>query len=236
MKRLILIALTLLSAVTPALAQDGTAAAAGLTAEYYHVDAIGSVRVVTNQAGAVVRRHDYLPFGEEWQPQSGSNDARRFSGKERDAETGLDYFGARYYAASAGRFTTIDPVQTWQENLVDPQRWNRYAYVRNNPLRYTDPDGRCIDACVLEALAAAVAVKITADVVTYLTSPQGRDATRQIASDVSAMTTAVVKWGSGLFASEKQKQLPATAGPTGHISPSEVSGKTPPKSINERET
>lgn len=67
---------------------------------------------------------------------------REFTGKERDAETGYDYFGARYYGAKAARFTTIDPAYTSQENLVDPQRWNRYAYVRNNPLRYVDPDGR----------------------------------------------------------------------------------------------
>jgi RHS repeat-associated protein len=52
------------------------------------------------------------------------------------------YFGARYYRASHGRFTAVDPVYTWRENLVDPQRWNRYAYGRNNPLRYVDPDGR----------------------------------------------------------------------------------------------
>jgi RHS repeat-associated protein len=52
------------------------------------------------------------------------------------------YFGARYYRADVGRFTTVDPVQTISENLTDPQRWNRYSYVRNNPLRYTDPDGR----------------------------------------------------------------------------------------------
>jgi RHS repeat-associated protein len=52
------------------------------------------------------------------------------------------YFGARYYGSKMGRFTTIDPVFTWQENLEDPQRWNRYAYVRNNPLKYVDPDGR----------------------------------------------------------------------------------------------
>jgi RHS repeat-associated protein len=55
------------------------------------------------------------------------------------------YFGARYYGSRIGRFTTIDPVYTWQENLVDPQRWNRYAYARNNPLRYKDPDGRVIE-------------------------------------------------------------------------------------------
>ena len=50
---------------------------------------------------------------------------KHFTGKERDAETGLDYFGARYYGSKIGRFTTVDPVYTWQENLVDPQRWNR---------------------------------------------------------------------------------------------------------------
>src|SRR5207249_8874003 len=75
------------------------------------------------------------PIGQGDQP-------KRFTGKERDAETGLDYFGARYYGSKIGRFTTTDPVYTWRENLVDPQRWNRYAYGRNNPLRFVDPDGR----------------------------------------------------------------------------------------------
>jgi RHS repeat-associated protein len=117
--------------------------------EYYHLDALGTVRAVTNQAGAVVERHDYLPYGEEWcgtavcaSPTQGQ--PLKFTGKERDAETGLDYFGARYYGSKIGRFTTTDPVYTWQENLVDPQRWNRYAYARNNPLRYVDPDGRAV--------------------------------------------------------------------------------------------
>jgi RHS repeat-associated protein len=54
------------------------------------------------------------------------------------------YFGARYYGSKIGRFTTTDPVYTIEENLLDPQRWNRYAYARNNPLRYVDPDGRTI--------------------------------------------------------------------------------------------
>lgn len=52
------------------------------------------------------------------------------------------YFGARYYGSRIGRFTTVDPVYNWSANLVDPQRWNRYAYGRNNPLKYVDPDGR----------------------------------------------------------------------------------------------
>jgi len=118
--------------------------------KYPHLDPVGNVRAVTDASGNVIERHDYLPFGEEWCPGPPPGvcgavtpgQPRRFTGKERDAETGLDYFGARYYRANVGRFTTTDPVYTWQENLVDPQRWNRYAYARSNPLRYTDPDGR----------------------------------------------------------------------------------------------
>jgi RHS repeat-associated protein len=138
------VALLLLLAASPTRAAE--------VVEYYHLDAIGNVRAVTNAAGQVVERHDYLPFGEECTtgPCSGnltlgSGQPKRFTGKERDLETGLDYFGARYYGSKVGRFTTVDPVYTWQENLLDPQRWNRYAYARNNPLRYVDPDGRAIE-------------------------------------------------------------------------------------------
>jgi RHS repeat-associated protein len=110
--------------------------------EHYHVDALGSVRVVTDASGQVPRYHDFEPFGAEWNATLGPRpESHLFTGKERDPGTGLDYFGARYLASELGRFTTTDPVYTWTENLVDPQRWNRYAYVRNNPLRYVDPDG-----------------------------------------------------------------------------------------------
>jgi len=115
--------------------------------EYYHTDALGSVRAVPNQSGVVIRRHDFLPFGEEIQPTVPPPEKRLFTGKERDVETGLDYFGARYNSSSFGRFTSVDPVMTLDENLVDPQRWNRYAYVRNNPLRWTDPNGLYIVNC-----------------------------------------------------------------------------------------
>ena len=115
--------------------------------EYYHLGALGSVRVVTNQSGAVVSRHDLMPFGEEWQPVTLGREALLFTGKERDYDTGLDYFGARYYRAGLGRFTTVDPVETTPENVIDPQRWNRYSYVRHSPLRYVDPDGRYTTDC-----------------------------------------------------------------------------------------
>ena len=112
--------------------------------EYYHLDALGSVRAVTDEQGDVIERHDYLPYGEEWNAAP-SNNSKKFTGKERDEETGFDYFGARYYESQLARFTTIDPALTFADNRVDPQRWNRYAYVRNNPLRYVDPDGKILE-------------------------------------------------------------------------------------------
>jgi RHS repeat-associated protein len=134
-RRLAITALSWLALVAHARAAD--------VVRYYHADAVGNVRAVTDGAGAVIERHDYLPFGEEWNPTAGTQ-PRRFAGKERDRETGLDYFGGRYYGARLGRFTTSDPAYTIADNLGDPQRWNRYAYGRNNPLRYVDPDGRVI--------------------------------------------------------------------------------------------
>ncbi len=134
--------------ITFGLALLGHAAAAQVV-EYYHLDAVGNVRVATDSSGNVMEQHDYLPFGEECttgpcasNPGVAGGQTRKFTGKERDQETGYDYFGARYYGSKTGRFTAIDPVYTWKENLEDPQRWNRYAYGRNNPLRYIDPDGR----------------------------------------------------------------------------------------------
>ncbi|MGH9971777.1 MAG: RHS repeat-associated core domain-containing protein [Pyrinomonadaceae bacterium] len=60
--------------------------------------------------------------------------------KERDIETGLDYFGARYYGSSQGRFTSADPLMA-SAHVANPQTWNRYTYALNNPLKYVDPDG-----------------------------------------------------------------------------------------------
>src|ERR1700685_3086424 len=69
-----------------------------------------------------------------------------FTGKERDTESGLDYFGARYYASSMGRFSSPDEPFVDQSS-GDPQSWNLYSYVRKNPLSNTDPNGQdCIYA------------------------------------------------------------------------------------------
>ena len=66
-----------------------------------------------------------------------SGPAQKFTGKERDTESGLDYFGARYFSGAGGRFTSVDPENAGADP-ADPQSWNGYAYARNNPLLYVD--------------------------------------------------------------------------------------------------
>jgi RHS repeat-associated protein len=119
MKRLFWIAL-LGTLLAPAIAR------AQEVVVYYHTDAIGSVRAMTDETGVVIHQYDFLPFGEAWLPPT-NPDTRQFAGKERDRETGLDvdYFGARYHLPLAGRFTTVDPELNIQLSTLDPQRWNR---------------------------------------------------------------------------------------------------------------
>ncbi|MGH9782813.1 MAG: RHS repeat-associated core domain-containing protein [Terriglobia bacterium] len=111
---------------------------------YYHLDHLGSPRVILNTAGQVVSKHHYMPFGEEAPTVAmDSSNKRHFTGHERDSETGLDYMMARYYSSSLARFMAVDPGN--DTGLEDPQSWNVYAYVRNNPMRGTDPTGMAVD-------------------------------------------------------------------------------------------
>jgi len=133
-------------------------------------DQLGTPRMIFNQTGSLasMKRHDYLPFGEELFAGvsgrsvgqgygSGDGVRQQFTEKERDIETGLDYFGARYYASTQGRFTGVDPYninlerqqsddadeakKAFSRYISEPQHWNHYTYVLNNPLRFIDPDG-----------------------------------------------------------------------------------------------
>src|SRR5687768_2826973 len=97
-----------------------TASAQDVTVEYYHLDALGSVRAVTSETGTVVARYDYFAFGDGPVAVTAGANPHRFTGQERDVETGLDYFGARYYASRSGRFTTVDPGHVGG-NIFDPQ-------------------------------------------------------------------------------------------------------------------
>jgi RHS repeat-associated protein len=141
--------------------------------QYLSQDHLGSTRLamsvsLVNSQPTLgnINRSDYLPFGQEipstWNGRSNyqpdPSETVKFTSKERDSETGLDYFGARYFSAAQGRFTSpdefpggiVDPFTGQQveqpgplpyADITDPQTLNKYAYVRNNPLRYTDPDG-----------------------------------------------------------------------------------------------
>jgi RHS repeat-associated protein len=147
-------------------AETTNQAATVLGTEYLAADHLGSTRLVMN--GSVLKRYDYLPFGEEI-PQGvggrgtdygimatapGSPDvvSEKFTGQLRDGEMessamqGLDYFGARYYGSGLGRFTSADEGFADQHG-PDPQSWNLYTYVRNNPLGNVDLTGHdCIGA------------------------------------------------------------------------------------------
>jgi RHS repeat-associated protein len=108
---------------------------------FYHLDHLGTPRVITDVNGNAVSKHKYLPFGEELSPPASTN-THEFTGHERDAETGLDYMLGRMYGqGSTFRFLSVDPGEDTDPNL--PQSWNKYAYVRNRPLNMTDPTGRC---------------------------------------------------------------------------------------------
>ena len=106
---------------------------------YFHNDHLGSPVATTNQNGDVVWSADYEPFGQPFNEvaEDGQN-KRKYNDKELDADTGLYYYGARYYDADIGRFTTADIVPG---SPTDPQSLNRYVYVKNNPMKFIDPSG-----------------------------------------------------------------------------------------------
>ena len=109
--------------------------------DYYLSDQLGSSRVVTDSSGNLLDDSDFYPFGWERPVASSSGNTYKFTGKERDSESGNDYFGARYYASSMGRMLSPDPVFISADRIADPQGLNLYAYARNNPLTITDPTG-----------------------------------------------------------------------------------------------
>jgi RHS repeat-associated protein len=126
---------------------------------YLTTDHLGSPRILTDQNGAVISRRDFAPYGEELgvdiplpagtnghparttqQGYTADTIRQKFTGYERDNESELDFAEARYYNPMHGRFTSVDPegAGAFAEN---PQTWNAYAYVGNNPVNITDPDG-----------------------------------------------------------------------------------------------
>ena len=109
---------------------------------YYTPDQINSTRIVTDQSGNVVYSATYAPYGETRTEQGTMDPLPKFSGKERDAESQLDYFGARYYDHAIYSFISVDPEIPTRAVLYNPQGWNLYNYCWSNPVSNLDPDGK----------------------------------------------------------------------------------------------
>ncbi len=127
---------------------------------YRTTDHLGSTRIVTDDTATVLTRRDYFPFGEEVPVDSNHGDReekldggfatynassgvnQKFTGQERDDETGLDYFRARNYAPCMALFMSPDPANAGAK-LRNPQSWNAYVYVENRPMSLVDNGGKC---------------------------------------------------------------------------------------------
>ncbi|MEO8275758.1 MAG: RHS repeat-associated core domain-containing protein [Thermoanaerobaculia bacterium] len=127
--------------------RDGQLLAGGQTNTHFHLDHLGTPRLVTNGADAKVAYHVYLPFGEEMTAINQDTTRLKFTGHERDlgntstSADDLDYMHARFHSPLTGRFLSTDRVIALGSAMKGPQSWNRYAYAMGNPLRYTDPSG-----------------------------------------------------------------------------------------------
>jgi RHS repeat-associated protein len=115
--------------------------------KYLTTDTLGSPRVITKQDGTIESRRDFMPFGEDItvgrsniQGYQADNTRQRFTGYEKDAENGLDFAQARYFAGNHGRFTSPDPLMA-SASTGNPQTFNRYSYALNSPYKFTDPSG-----------------------------------------------------------------------------------------------
>lgn len=108
---------------------------------YYFADHLGTARVNTNSSGAICYDADFYPFGGERIVTDTCDSAYKFTGKERDSESGLDNFGKRYYGSTFGRFVSPDAKGVSIRHLLNPQKLNKYSYVLNNPLAFFDPNG-----------------------------------------------------------------------------------------------
>ena len=157
-----------------------------------------------------------------------------FTGKERDTESGNDYFEARYYSSAMGRFMSPDwaakeepvPYATFD----DPQSLNLYSYVRNNPLTRVDADGHCPDACVIEGGsavlvgAAIVATGVAVGAAHYFSTPEGQrswstfssSASASMSSNVQSVKNTVSGWFSKKAAPAASGDKPSTLAPGPH--------------------
>ena len=167
-------------------------------------DHLDSIDTVLDSEGNVVERQDYFSFGAER-----VTDAKEeapvtdlgYTGKEKDEETGLNYYEARYYDSELVRFISVDP---WEGELSDPQTVNKYSYVLNNPIKYNDPSGEnpVLVAYGLYVLGGAVA---------------GALASGAIDAGIQYFTSGQIDWSQTLNAVQVGAVQGALTGPAGAL-------------------
>ena len=123
---------------------------------YYHADLVESATLVTDGAGTVIEETAYYPYGaprNQYRDSDAPENPYQFAQKERDRETNLHYFEARYLASPLARFLQVDPavVRVPEAALMDPQALQAYGYGRGNPLTYRDPAGRFLKTALGQA-------------------------------------------------------------------------------------
>ena len=130
------------------------------TITFIHNDVLGSPVAATDQAGNVIWREHYNPYGDNRvdDPAATNRDVW-YTGKPYNPSTGLSYFGARYYDPTLGRFTGLDPVAFDGTSI---HTFNRYGYANNNPYKYVDPDGNLPIIVLIPIIAKAIDIGITA--------------------------------------------------------------------------
>ena len=144
------------SAITEDVLNSGNHADGVTSTTFFLGDHLASTQMLTNGGGWPVSSSQFMPFGAEITTGANPNHYK-FTGKERDSESGLDYFGSRYYGSSMGRFMSPDwseePDPVPYADVENPQTLNLYGYVTNNPLRLYDPTGHAGCCDVLPSMA-----------------------------------------------------------------------------------
>ena len=116
---------------------------------YFLTDQVESVKVVVNDQGLPVSRTEYLPYGETWFQEGENGHTAKYNSQELDKESGFHFYNARHYDSEICRFVTADSVI---DGATDSQGWNRYMYVRGNPIRYMDPTGHAVWEIVIAVI------------------------------------------------------------------------------------
>ena len=186
-----------------------------LRIRYYHQDHLGSSAVMTDATGALIEETAFYPFGvprHEHQLRS-VEEYYTFTGKERDQESDLHYFEARYLTSALGRFATTDPKYASPDALSSselasflgqPQELNLYAYAFNNPVRYNDPtglDGNDKVSWGVDAAGAAAASAEEASLWNYRFNPSASSSSAGTAVGVVGKTASVISvaWKTAEF-------------------------------------